>query len=68
MLLDGWQRTNNYFQIPKIIFPLQLSLSNPSYTMTILISIAEYGSVELTTSDTESGSVSFFFHKSPKQV
>ena len=31
-------------QIP----PLQPSLSNPSYTIIILISIAEHGSVELT--------------------
>lgn len=28
--------------------PLQLSLSNPGYTIIILISIAEHGSVELT--------------------
>lgn len=40
---------------------LQLSLSNPSYTITILISVTEHGSVELTTSDTESDSESFFF-------
>lgn len=47
---------------------LQLSLSHPSYTITILISITERRSVALTCSGFKSDSVSFFFHKSPKQV
>lgn len=67
MLMDGWQRINDYFHIVKII-ELQLSLSNSSYTITILISITELGSVALTCSGFKSDSVSFFFHKSPKQV
>ena len=58
---------------PRSIFienipPLQLSLSNPSYTIVILISITERRSVALTCSGFKSDSVSFFFHKSPKQV
>lgn len=41
--------------------PPQLSLSNPSYTITILISIAELGSVALTVLDFKSDSESYFF-------
>lgn len=41
--------------------PLQLSLSNPNYTITILISIAELGSVALTVLDFKSDSEFFFF-------
>lgn len=48
--------------------PLQLPLSNPGYTIVILISITERRSVALTCSGFKSDSVSFFFHKSPKQV
>lgn len=40
--------------------PLQLSLSNPNYTIAILISIAELGSVALTVLGFKSGSESFF--------
>lgn len=47
--------------------PLQLSLSNPNYTITILISIAELGSVALTVPDFKSDSETFFFHKSPNK-
>ena len=68
MLLDGWRRTNNYLQISKIITPLQLSLSNPSYTTIILISIAEHGSVELTPLTMSQTVKLSFFHKFPKQV
>lgn len=50
-----------FFAENKKILSFQLSLSNPSYTITILISVTEHGSVELTTSDTESDSESFFF-------
>ena len=48
--------------------PLQLSLSNSSYTMTILISIAEHGSVDLTPLTLSQTVKLSFFHKSPKQV
>lgn len=47
--------------------PLQLSLSNPNYTIAILISIAELGSVALTVPDFKSDSETFFFHKSPNK-
>ncbi len=57
-----------FFAENKKILSFQLSLSNPSYTMTILISITERRSVALTCSGFKSDSVSFFFHKSPKQV
>ena len=60
MLLGGWQRINDYFHIVKII-TLQLSLSNPGYTITILISITEQGSVALTCSGFKSDSETFFF-------
>lgn len=50
------------------ILPLQPSLRNSSYTIVILISITERRSVALTCSGFKSDSVSFFFHKSPKQV
>ena len=56
----------SYKQSGKYI--LQLSLRNSSYTIVILISITERRSVALTCSGFKSGSVSFFFHKSPKQV
>ena len=48
--------------------PLQLSLSNPSYTIIILISIAEHGSVELTPLTLSQTVKLSFFHKFPKQV
>lgn len=67
MLLGGWQRINDYFHIVKII-PLQLSLSNPSYTIINLISIAEHGSVELTPLTLSQTVKLSFFHKFPKQV
>lgn len=56
----------SYKQSGKYI--LQLSLRNSSYTIVILISITERRSVALTCSGFKSDSVSFFFHKSPKQV
>lgn len=40
--------------------PLQLSLGNPSYTIAILISIAELGSVALTVLGFKSDSETFF--------
>ena len=48
--------------------PLQLPLSNPGYTIVILISITERRSVALTCSGFKSDSETFFFHKFPKQV
>ena len=50
-----------FFAENKKILSFQLSLSNPSYTMTILISITERRSVALTCSGFKSDSVSFFF-------
>ena len=57
-----------FFAENKKILSFQLSLSNPSYTMTILISITERRSVALTFYDFKSDSETFFFHKFPKQV
>lgn len=50
-----------FFAENKKTLSFQFSLSNPSYTIIILISIAEYGSVELTISGSESDSETFFF-------
>lgn len=47
--------------------PLQLSLSNLGYTITILISIAELGSVALTVFDFSQTVKLSFFHKSPNK-
>lgn len=47
--------------------PLQLSLSNLGYTITILISIAELGSEALTVFDFSQTVNLSFLHKSPKK-
>ena len=47
--------------------PLQLSLSNLSYTITILTSITELSSVALTVLDFSQTVKLSFFHKSPKK-
>ena len=57
-----------FFAENKKILSFQLSLSNQSYTIIILISIAEHGSVELTPLTLSQTVKLSFFHKSPKQV
>lgn len=57
-----------FFAENKKTLSFQFSLSNPSYTIIILISIAEHGSVDLTPLTLSQTVKLSFFHKSPKQV
>ena len=57
-----------FFAENKKTLSFQFSLSNPSYTIIILISIAEHGSVELTPLTLSQTVKLSFFHKFPKQV
>lgn len=57
-----------FFAENKKTLSFQLSLSNPSYTITILISIVEHSSVELTPLALSQTVKLSFFHKFPKQV
>ena len=57
-----------FFAENKKTLSFQLSLSNQSYTIIILISIAEHSSVELTPLMLSQTVKLSFFHKFPKQV